>query len=172
MSIKNKLFRMILSIGMLPRVKHYRGHGIHSPFTYSLVRNVLMKRSVIGDDYSVFYAMRGVGLTRKASRQLQNLYQYLGFAKFELEDNTPVTEGKEQTLYFLNASLPTEQLRQSLDAVRAVGGAAVVIYPRYTRDRGRFCSDYCSQKEFLSVDNRRFLLFLFNNKYPKQHYKL
>lgn len=172
MAIKSKLSKVVTSVGMWPRVKHYRGHGIHSPFTYSLVRNVLMQRTLLGDDFSVYYAMQGMGMTKKASLQVQNLYQYLDFGRFEVDDRLSVEQTQSKTLHILSLNLSQEQIMQSLDAIKQVGGTAVVIVNRTGGDRRKFLTFYCSVKEFLSVDNRSYFLCFFDGKYPKQHYKL
>lgn len=41
--IKRQLFRGYFRIGAGIQVRHWRGHGIHSPFMYGIVRNVFMK---------------------------------------------------------------------------------------------------------------------------------
>ena len=60
---------------MLSRIRHWRGHGIHSPFVYGLVRAVF---AGMGDRRDVYDMMRKRGLRRKTARQLQNLATYCG----------------------------------------------------------------------------------------------
>lgn len=39
--------------GRLVRMRHFRGHGVHSPFVYAIVRQVLMRRTLLGADTSL-----------------------------------------------------------------------------------------------------------------------
>ena len=41
--IKQRLFRGYFRVRAHIHVRHWRGHGIHSPFMYGIVRNVFMK---------------------------------------------------------------------------------------------------------------------------------
>lgn len=59
------------------RLRHTRGHGIHSPFVYGLVRNALMFGSgPDGADGELYEALRSCGVNRRRAAQLQNLHNY------------------------------------------------------------------------------------------------
>ncbi len=55
------------------RIKHWRGHGIHSPFVYGLVRKVVMN-DCIPKELPVSHALPECDV-----RFLERLYAYLGY---------------------------------------------------------------------------------------------
>lgn len=66
------------------RLRHRRGHGVHSPLVYSLVREVFMKRHPDGGE--LYEALRGQGVRRKYAREIDGLHRYLGATGFSLEE--------------------------------------------------------------------------------------
>ena len=40
--VKDDVFKRYTRVKYLLRVRHWRGHDVHSPFTYNLVREALM----------------------------------------------------------------------------------------------------------------------------------
>ena len=165
--------RSIRHLATYKNIRHYRGHGIHSPFVYNLVRNVVMEHRVISDDKKIYDAMLEQKLPSKASAQLQNLYNYLSY-----KDNSIIHAGNlpdtydPDILYFISADTREQAMETVISGVRSVKGTVVVLYPRQSRSRMRFLNTLMSDQDFLSVDNRRFLILFFSNKLPRQHYKL
>lgn len=54
-------------------IRHLRGHGIHSPFVYSIIREAFMERKILGDG-RLYRELIEWGVRKKAARQLNNLY--------------------------------------------------------------------------------------------------
>ena len=71
--IKRQLFRGYFRIGAVIHVRHWRGHGIHSPFMYGIVRNVFMKSRITGRDRTLYNALIRHRIGRKNGILLQNL---------------------------------------------------------------------------------------------------
>lgn len=173
MTFKSKFFRKMRYIGSYKNFRHYRGHGIHSPFVYNFVRNVIMQTRVNGSDTRIYDAMRNQRLTPKASAQLQNLYSYLDFKGYMIVSGVSDVENyNAQTLYIVTDGQREDKLGRIIEGVRKVNGYVVVLYPRHTLARMRFLERLRNGKEFLSIDNRRYLLLFFSDKLPRQHYKL
>lgn len=57
------------------RIRHLRGHGIHSPFVYSLMREAIIVRKVLGDG-GLYGELIERGVRKKAARQLNNLHVF------------------------------------------------------------------------------------------------
>ena len=61
---RNLARRLMMLGNALSRVKHRRGHGVHSPFVYSLVRKVFMSKVLDESLGTVLYdSLRGASFT-------------------------------------------------------------------------------------------------------------
>ena len=65
---KQRIFRGYFRLGAHIHVRHWRGHGIHSPFMYGIVRNVFMKSKITGPDTRLYDELRRERIGRKPSR--------------------------------------------------------------------------------------------------------
>ena len=144
--IRNRIFRIALTLGAMTHIRHWRGHGVHSPYTYSLIRNVFMKRRILGDDHSLYDRLRGEGLPEKGAVQLQNLHSYCGEHRFSIVLRNDQPAGEKAVL--------------------------CVLFPRQNRTRIRRCRQMVREHNGLSIDNRRYMLFFYDNRLTKLHYKL
>ena len=171
--IKSRLLRAALAAGFLLRIRHFRGRGIHSPFVYYLVRKALMKRRVIGGDRELYKKLTDLPLPKKRAIQLQNVQEYCRLPEAEI-----ITEYREgmlfdpQKFYLTHPKLNIDELCLAVKGIEDVKGSVAVLSPHYNRARFVYCRRMCKRGEFLSIDNRRYILFLFNNRVPKQHYRL
>lgn len=149
-NIKNRCLRLVLLTASMLRIRHYRGHGIHSPFAYSLVRQVFMKRRIKGNDRQIYNQLRGARVGRYWAMQLQNLHNHCRNHKIE----------------FITASQP-------LNDIPANEGTIVcILSPRYNRSRYRRCKELIDRHNGMSIDNRGYILLINDQKLPKQHFKL
>lgn len=55
------------------RLRYYRGHNVHSPFVFGLMRDALMKKGGRGEVYDALVPKIG----RRAAGELQNIFDYL-----------------------------------------------------------------------------------------------
>ena len=56
------------------RVRHFRGHGVHSPFAYRLVREVFMKRRHLHAAGPRCEALRQAHVGKHTARMAQAVY--------------------------------------------------------------------------------------------------
>ena len=66
----------------LARARYFRGHGVHSPFVYDIVREVFMRRELLPGDRSLYRALCGAGVAPRRAVQLQNPAIHCGYATF------------------------------------------------------------------------------------------
>ena len=68
----------------LSRARFFRGHGVHSPFVYDVVRNVFMRDTLLPGDRALFRELLAAGVPERRAVQLQNLAIHCGYASFGL----------------------------------------------------------------------------------------
>ena len=148
----------------LVRARYFRGHGVHSPFVYDLVRRVFMQSSLLPGDRTLYEALLTAGIARRRAVQLQNLAIHCGYASFGL--NRAVGE----FCIVMPALAETEALALVRDA--AENGRTVAVMSPYMDTKWRsMCRRLIAEHRSTTVDNRDYLL-LFNNYLPKQHFRL
>lgn len=81
--IRQHLFRGYFRLRSNIHVHHWRGHGIHSPFMYGIVRNVFMKSRVVGPDRRLYEVLRRDGIEQKQAVKIQNLYTHCRMNGFQ-----------------------------------------------------------------------------------------
>ena len=168
-TIKQRLY----GLGQLPqrlsRARYFRGHGVHSPFVYAIVRQVFMRSDFISGD--TFYTERLYdsllewGVPRKRAMQLTNLCAHCGYR--DISCGTP----EAGDFIVAPASVPPSEFEHYADVARRCGGTLAIIAPYLNRERERACREIVAAHRCTTVDNRGYLL-LFNNHLPKQHFRL
>ena len=68
----------------LSRARYFRGHGVHSPFVYDIVREVFMHDGLLPGDRTVYDSLTAAGVSRRRAGQLQNLAIHCGYKTFGL----------------------------------------------------------------------------------------
>lgn len=172
-NIKGTIVRAALYSRTLTHIKHYRGFGVHSPFVYGVIRNAIMKHDPQGEDHSLYEELRSRGFSKRRAAQLQNLYGFQSFtsAAFAGEDGR-IPEMDAGTLCLAMSSFPENAMPELVGRARETGCTLCVVSPRETRNRKRMSSGLVDSHRYTSIDNRGFLLLFFNDRLPKQHFKL
>ena len=149
----------------LARARFFRGHGVHSPFVYAIVRLVFMKTELREGDRSLYAALRERGVNERRAVQLQNLFIHCGYNRFGMNRAT------EADLCIATADTPTDRLPQLAEAARREGATLCIMEPYADVERRNCCRRLAAEHPSTSIDNRGYLL-LFNGTLPKQHFKL
>ena len=69
---------------IISKIRHFRGHGIHSPFVYKLKREVFMQKTLGGENLKLYNALTDKGIRHTTAKELQNLHNYCNFRDFEI----------------------------------------------------------------------------------------
>lgn len=166
-NLKRRLYGLTLIGNRLSRIRHFRGHGVHSPFVYNLVRKVFMHRGLISEgDSSLCNALIAHGIPTRLATELQNILTYCDYHTFSIDNAACSAE-----LNILTDHYPTTELESSLSRAAEQGTAVAVMFPYLSRERKDLCLSLVGKHTSTSVDNGGYILFL-NNYLPKQHYRL
>lgn len=148
----------------LARARYFRGHGVHSPFVYDLVRSVFMREELLSGDRRLYEALLAAGVARQRAVQLQNLAIHCGYATFGLDC-------ADADLCVVTRALPRREVYALVRAASERGHTAAVLWPYGDRERQALCRQIVAMHRSTTVDNRAYLL-VFNNHLPKQHFRL
>ena len=142
-----------------------------SPFVYSLVRQVFMRRRIEGADTTLYADLVLRHVSRRRATQLQNLYTHCGYGNYRFADVQTVTlDGVE--LCIVPREYSIEQLDRLTDEARRTQTTLCILAPRDERARNRQCRHLVSEHSGTSVDNRGYLLLFNVEGLPKQHFSL
>lgn len=149
-NLKNRCLRAVLIVGSMLRIKHWRGHGVHSPFAYSLVRQVFMKRNFRTGSCQTYINLRDLKIKKRWARQIQNLENYC-------------------TDYKLNIIEPQSPITAEAHPDKTI---VCILHPRASKKRFLDSRNAINSHPGMSIDNRAYILLINNKNLPKQHFKL
>ncbi len=149
----------------ITRLRHRRGHGVHSPYIYNIVREVFMNRKVAVAHSPLYDDLLKIGTKPKHARELDNLRHHCGFSTFRI-DFCEVSD-----LIVCSTSMSYDFVAKVLDLAQKNGTTVVILSPYQTIERGEMCSAIIDAHTSTTI-NRRGYLIVFNNHLPKQHFTL
>ena len=169
---KQRIFRGYFRLGAHIHVRHWRGHGIHSPFMYGIVRNVFMKSKITGPDTRLYDELRRERIGRKHAVNIQNLY-----AHCRMESHTLVPGLGSQTRAGRNLCIlmPDASAETIVEKVRESAGkddCLILLAPHRNARRWRMAQQIRTHYPCVSVDRRVMMIYFFNPKLQPQHYRI
>lgn len=165
-NIGRRLYGLRTLPSRLKRARYFRGHGVHSPYVYDIVRKVFMKSKLQTSRTDLYECLRSRGISRRRATQLQNLLVHCGYDTFGIDRAS-------ERVDMLVATLATEAERLPQLAAEAERNRSTlcVMSPYLSAERQGACRRIVDAHPSTSVDNRGYLL-LFNNHLPRQRFKL
>lgn len=139
--------RMMRTWGHL---RNWRGHNVHSPFAYSLIRKVIVPHGMDRAERGIFEQARTHGVPRRASVQLQNL-------QWHCPEHRILLVSAE------NLPQPTPENDRTIHCI---------LHPRLTRERLRQCRETIARHNGMSIDSRYYILLFHDSRLSKKHYRL
>ncbi len=157
--------RLQLLGNRLSRIKHRKGHGVHSPFVYGFVRKVIMTKTLCdGSGTALYDSLMANGMNEKRAKELHNTLHYIDGRSYSIND-------VESDLSILLADYPIERLRDAYEEAKFAGVTLAICQPYLNRERQNEVKALIAEHRSTTIDNRAYILF-FNNRLPKQHYRL
>lgn len=166
-NIKERMLRLSILGNRISRIKHYRGHGVHSPYVYNLVRKVFMCKALPQDRENLLYkALVDCNVPVRRAVELQNMLYHCEAESFSIDSTTALGQ-----LHIATTPQPLSEYEKLLAEAAKQGTTVVVLNPYLNREHRTTCAELIMRHHSTSVDNRGYIIF-FNNHLPKQHYKL
>ena len=157
--------RLQLLGNRLSRIKHRKGHGVHSPFVYGFVRKVLMTKTLcVVEGTSLYDALLANGVAEKRARELQNTLCYIEGHSFSINEI-------KGDLSILLSDYPIDKLHEAYEMAKREDITLAMCQPYLNRERQNEVRALIDEHRSTTIDNRAYILF-FNNHLPKQHYRL
>ena len=164
-TLKQRLYGLKHLGGYFKRARYFRGHGVHSPYIYNIVRQVFMRRTPIDDRHDIYDALIERGIARRRAIELQNLATHCNYPTFAIDNVEPMA------MIVATLATPAEELAHYAERAREAGATLVIMHPYHTAERWGVCRKLIESHPSTTVDNRAYLL-IFNNHLPKQRFTL
>ena len=145
---------------MIARIRHFRGHGIHSPFVYSLKREVFMGKYRVMENNPQYNALIANGVPKKVAKELQKLHNYCNFRSIEIVNS-------ENKLHDIAANVlyvSTDKFRKSAMILLGENDKIAVAVVSARREQAN-CN--C-----VTIWRRRYTLYIKDSRLQSQLFKL
>ena len=152
------------------RLRHFRGHGVHSPFAYALVRQVYMKRRRLPREGAVYTAVREQGGTVRQARLVQAVYDYTECGQCYVDGAPLATHDSHRTHRAMHIVTPGAAIGQELRPGEE--DIACVLSPTAGKARYRNCLAAVRGHEGMSIDCRSVLFLFGRDGLNKEHIQL
>ena len=164
-TLKQRLYGLKHLGSNIRRWRHFRGHGVHSPYIYSIVRQVFICRSLSSEQHDLHDNLIACGVVRKRAVELQNLMTHCQYQSWVID------ELRAYDLIVATLKTTFEHLDSYADYARSEGKTLCIISPYHNANRWEVCKRIIAEHPSTTVDNRGYLL-VFNNHLPKQEFRL
>ncbi len=149
----------------MKRLRHKRGHGVHSPYIYSIVREVFMRRELTPAMNPLYDTLVGVGLKRRYARELENMRHHCGFSTFDIDSLEQVD------MVICTTKSTSDQTLEIVRLSKERGTTVVFVAPHLDTQREQMSEGIVAKHHSTTLDRRGYLV-IFNNHLPKQHFIL
>ena len=168
-NIKRRLYGLRMLPSKIKRARYFRGHGVHSPYVYSIVREVFMHSKLKHERHDLYDALIAIGINSGRAIELQNLMEHCLYSGFLIDCEPQHTDDVDMIIATLR--IPHHDLATMAKLATEQHKTLCIMAPAYDKERDLACQAIVEQHPCTSVDNRGYLL-LFNNHLPKQKFRL
>ncbi|MFI3318590.1 MAG: hypothetical protein SNH88_05320 [Rikenellaceae bacterium] len=161
-SIKRRVKR--LRHGII-RLRHFRGHGIHSPYLYKVFREVFMDKTPLRAENPMISILTSFDLPTSKMRELGNLAKHNGWSAIVANSDA------QADVAICTCYCPEAMLKMILSSSAERGTPVIFIEPHKSSKFENRVGAALARHNSCSVDRYNYLLLL-NNHLPKQHFRL
>lgn len=158
--------RDVTATFLLSRLRHFRGHGIHSPFVYDLVREVFSSHKQLVNECELFERLRRSGVDRRTAERIQNLSDFCASHDGDMAGE-PLDDDCRLRIVLPDA-LPEEVERIFTEP----DVTFVVVYPYKNKHKLKSCMNIAEGGNRLTIDAKSMFIVFEGRQLPKQHFKI
>lgn len=152
---------------------HWRGHGIHSPFMYGLVREVVVNNNRPPLPAELTFPSEVLNITKYDMDFIIKMYNYLRWPKIVIAEEGEVVSGN--TLYIAPPTAPPDLVENTAEQIKRRGYdncCIVVLGVDDIKERRRICERMAKKNDSVSADMFRYFVFVYNSELQNKHYKI
>ena len=116
-TLKQRLQDISYLPSYIRRARYFRGHGVHSPFVYNIVRKVFMQSKLYTADNALYGELMDKGVAKRRSVQLANLAEHCGY------DNWCIDTMEDKQMIILTLDTRYTELKEYAEYARQKGMA-------------------------------------------------
>ena len=164
-TLKQRLQDLSYLPSYIGRARYFRGHGVHSPYVYKIVRQVFMQRKLYDADSAIYAALKGCDIPERRCTEIANLMTVCDYRSWVVDAMS------EAEIIVLTLDTRYPHLEEYAAYARTIGAALCIMNPYNNRERWEVCQRIINDHPSTTVDNRAYLL-VFNNHLPRQRFCL
>lgn len=164
-TLKQRLQDISYLPSYLSRARHFRGHGVHSPYVYDIVRKVFMQRRLQPEGQALHDQLIAKDVAPRRAVEIANLAVHCNYPTWSID----AMGSGELIIATLDTRFP--HLKTYADYAREHHATLCIMNPYNNRDRWLVCSEIIEAHTSTTIDNRAYLLVM-NNHLPKQRFRL
>ena len=164
-TLKARLYGLKHLPSRIRRARHFRGHGVHSPYVDNIVRKVFMQSKLVCECRDLYAALKSRAVAERRCVELQNLVAHCGYQSWRIDT--------VEACDFIVCTLDTtyDALQSYVEYAREHGVTLCILDPYNNASRWEVCRTIVENHPSTTVDKRAYLL-VFNNHLPKQVFVL
>ena len=158
------------------RIRHWHGHGIHSPTAYKFTREVFVRRRRLPQQGAIYSQLIENGFDRSVSRMLQAIYDHFGCGCC-LVAGTAIAIDRQSgsetpTMYAIPASTDLNTLSEIVGQAQKKQSVICLLTPRSTIKWYNTCLTITKRHKGMSIDCRNMTVLLNFRRINREHIKL
>lgn len=171
--VKDDVFKRYTRVKYLLRVRHWRGHDVHSPFTYNLVRGALMshrRNRGMEMDPVLRRDLLALGLSESRVCRIGRVYSYLGFGSYAVGADS--YHGEDMLI--LSEEISGEALDALADRISGLDKRVCVVMTGIyaTTSRHSVWHHILDDYDAVCIDLYHLAFVIFDRYISKQSYKM
>ncbi|MCC8087913.1 MAG: hypothetical protein LIO79_01375 [Rikenellaceae bacterium] len=169
-AIRYRLGKRFNYISHVLRLNHWRGHGIHSPFIYGMVREITYGRSKLKEKT----LLSGSRVPKSEQALLLSIKNYLGYELVYYSGELKFTL-KPRTLYAVIPGTEEEAVKKLYNTcITEVSDEYCIAILHAVRSKKTYFlnKELIRRKECVILDFHKSVFYLFNKNLNNKHYKI